>query len=177
MLWSTPYSEAQEHARELVRLERLRALGEMAAGISHNLNNILTTIMGPARSSSAALLAPWHASPAALDARTCGAPRPPRSSSENAPPPRAGRSNPRRSTLSPLRIVARDSTLLGALPAAPHRGGARATRILKGFAADGDPTISEAAQEALDILTADDAGFSMTQLPTESGEEDSDDDL
>jgi PAS domain S-box-containing protein len=33
---------------ELLRLERFRALGEMSAGVSHNLNNILTGIMGPA---------------------------------------------------------------------------------------------------------------------------------
>lgn len=36
-------------AGEMLRLERLRALGQMAAGVSHNLNNILTTIIGPAR--------------------------------------------------------------------------------------------------------------------------------
>jgi PAS domain S-box-containing protein len=35
--------------KELLRLERLRALGQMAAGVSHNLNNILTTVIGPAR--------------------------------------------------------------------------------------------------------------------------------
>jgi PAS domain S-box-containing protein len=34
---------------EMVRLERLRALGEMSAGVSHNLNNILTGILGPAQ--------------------------------------------------------------------------------------------------------------------------------
>ena len=33
---------------ELIRLERLRAVGELAAGISHNLNNVLTTVLGPA---------------------------------------------------------------------------------------------------------------------------------
>ena len=31
------------------RFERLRALGEMAAGVSHNLNNILTSVLGPAQ--------------------------------------------------------------------------------------------------------------------------------
>jgi signal transduction histidine kinase len=35
--------------QELVRLERLRAVGELSAGISHNLNNILTSVLGPAR--------------------------------------------------------------------------------------------------------------------------------
>jgi len=34
---------------EMLRLESMRALGQLAAGISHNLNNILTTIIGPAR--------------------------------------------------------------------------------------------------------------------------------
>lgn len=33
---------------EHVRLERLRGLGEMAAGVSHNLNNMLTGILAPA---------------------------------------------------------------------------------------------------------------------------------
>ena len=41
-------AERKQAERRLVRLERLRALGEMSAGISHNLNNILTGIMGPA---------------------------------------------------------------------------------------------------------------------------------
>ncbi len=35
--------------QEQVRLERLRALAEMAGGISHNLNNILTGVLGPAQ--------------------------------------------------------------------------------------------------------------------------------
>jgi signal transduction histidine kinase len=34
--------------KEVVRLEKLRALGELATGISHNLNNLLVGIMGPA---------------------------------------------------------------------------------------------------------------------------------
>ena len=41
--------EERKRAEEtLVRLERLGALGEMSAGVSHNLNNILTGILGPA---------------------------------------------------------------------------------------------------------------------------------
>ena len=34
-------------AQEMIKLDRLKALGEMAAGVSHNLNNILTGILGP----------------------------------------------------------------------------------------------------------------------------------
>ncbi len=41
-------TDRKKTEQELVRLERLRALGEMTAGISHNLNNILTGILGPA---------------------------------------------------------------------------------------------------------------------------------
>jgi len=33
---------------EIVRIERLKALGELAAGVSHNLNNMLTDVLGPA---------------------------------------------------------------------------------------------------------------------------------
>jgi PAS domain S-box-containing protein len=33
--------------QELVRLERLSAAGELSAGVSHNLNNILTNVLGP----------------------------------------------------------------------------------------------------------------------------------
>ena len=42
-------TERKQMAQELVRLERLRALGEMSAGVSHNLNNILTSVLGPAQ--------------------------------------------------------------------------------------------------------------------------------
>ena len=35
--------------QELVRTQRLRAVGELSAGVSHNLNNILTGILGPAQ--------------------------------------------------------------------------------------------------------------------------------
>ena len=40
--------ERQRMERELIRLERLRALEELSGGISHNLNNLLTGILGPA---------------------------------------------------------------------------------------------------------------------------------
>jgi C4-dicarboxylate-specific signal transduction histidine kinase len=42
-------AERERTERELIHLERLRAVGEMSAGISHNLNNILTGILGPAQ--------------------------------------------------------------------------------------------------------------------------------
>jgi PAS domain-containing protein len=35
--------------REIIQLQRLRAKGELSAGVSHNLNNILTGILGPAQ--------------------------------------------------------------------------------------------------------------------------------
>ena len=41
--------ERNQMGQELVRLERLRAVGELSAGVSHNLNNILTNILGPAQ--------------------------------------------------------------------------------------------------------------------------------
>ena len=41
-------SERKRAERELVRAQRLRAVGELSLGISHNLNNILTGILGPA---------------------------------------------------------------------------------------------------------------------------------
>lgn len=41
-------TERRNTEREMSRLERLRGLGEMSAGISHNLNNILVGILGPA---------------------------------------------------------------------------------------------------------------------------------
>ena len=40
--------EREMAEKEVVRLERLRALGELATGLSHNLNNILVGILGPA---------------------------------------------------------------------------------------------------------------------------------
>ena len=42
-------TERKQLERELVGLERLRALEEMAGGISHNLNNILTGVLLPAQ--------------------------------------------------------------------------------------------------------------------------------
>jgi len=45
------FQDIHEHKRmeqELVHLERLRAAGELSSGICHNLNNILTGILGPA---------------------------------------------------------------------------------------------------------------------------------
>jgi len=35
--------------QELIRVERLRALGELAVGVSHNLNNLLTGVLGHAQ--------------------------------------------------------------------------------------------------------------------------------
>jgi len=42
-------TEGQRMEEELIRLERLRAVGELSAGVSHNLNNILTNVLGPAQ--------------------------------------------------------------------------------------------------------------------------------
>ena len=39
--------QLETHANELVRIERMRALGEIPAGLSHNLNNLLTGVIGP----------------------------------------------------------------------------------------------------------------------------------
>ena len=40
-------AERKNAEAELVRTQRLRAVGELSAGVSHNLNNILTGIWGP----------------------------------------------------------------------------------------------------------------------------------
>lgn len=45
----TDVTERVDNEQRIIHLERLGALGEMAAGVSHNLNNILTGIMGPAQ--------------------------------------------------------------------------------------------------------------------------------
>ena len=42
-------TERRQTEQERVRMERLSALGEMAAGVSHNLNNILMGVLGPAQ--------------------------------------------------------------------------------------------------------------------------------
>ncbi|NQU42751.1 response regulator [bacterium] len=42
-------TERKQMEQELIRLERLRAVGELSAGVSHNLNNILTNVLGPAQ--------------------------------------------------------------------------------------------------------------------------------
>jgi len=42
-------TEQKRLEEELVRSERLRAVGELSAGVSHNLNNMLVSILGPAQ--------------------------------------------------------------------------------------------------------------------------------
>ena len=41
-------TERKRMEEELLRTQRLRAVGELSAGISHNLNNVLTGVLGPA---------------------------------------------------------------------------------------------------------------------------------
>lgn len=41
-------TERKQMERELLRMEHLRAVGELSSGVSHNLNNILTGVLGPA---------------------------------------------------------------------------------------------------------------------------------
>lgn len=48
LLIGVDISQRKHLESEIVRLERLKALGELAAGVSHNLNNILTGILLPA---------------------------------------------------------------------------------------------------------------------------------
>lgn len=45
----TDITEHKQMEQDLIRIQRLRAAGELLAGISHNLNNILTSITGPAQ--------------------------------------------------------------------------------------------------------------------------------
>lgn len=42
-------TERKQMEEERIRTQRLRAIGELSAGISHNLNNILTGVLGPAQ--------------------------------------------------------------------------------------------------------------------------------
>lgn len=42
-------SEQREIQAERIHSQRLRVIGELSAGVSHNLNNILTSILGPAQ--------------------------------------------------------------------------------------------------------------------------------
>ncbi len=42
-------AEREQAEQELIRTQRLRAVGELAAGVSHNLNNIITGMWGPAQ--------------------------------------------------------------------------------------------------------------------------------
>jgi two-component system, cell cycle sensor histidine kinase and response regulator CckA len=46
---SRDITEHKKMEQELIHLERLRAVGELSAGVSHNLNNILTNVLGPAQ--------------------------------------------------------------------------------------------------------------------------------
>jgi len=49
MVHTQDISERLAVQRENVRLERFKAIGELAAGVCHNLNNMLTGILGPAQ--------------------------------------------------------------------------------------------------------------------------------
>ena len=42
-------TERKRMEQEFIRLQRLRAMGELSAGVSHNLNNILTGVLLPAQ--------------------------------------------------------------------------------------------------------------------------------
>ena len=46
---NTMLAALEKTEQELIRLERLRALGEMSAGVSHNLNNILVGVVASAQ--------------------------------------------------------------------------------------------------------------------------------
>ena len=42
-------TERKQMEEVLIRTQRMRAVGELAAGVSHNLNNMLSTVLGPAQ--------------------------------------------------------------------------------------------------------------------------------
>ena len=42
-------TDRQQLEQEVIHLERMRVSGELAAGVSHNLNNMLTAVLGPAQ--------------------------------------------------------------------------------------------------------------------------------
>ena len=42
-------TERKQLEQQIVHLERMRVSGELAAGVSHNLNNMLTAVLGPAQ--------------------------------------------------------------------------------------------------------------------------------
>ncbi|MFC1525438.1 ATP-binding protein [Candidatus Latescibacterota bacterium] len=46
---SRDITERKRLEREVIHLERMRVSGELAAGVSHNLNNMLTAVLGPAQ--------------------------------------------------------------------------------------------------------------------------------
>ncbi|MBI2299546.1 MAG: response regulator [Armatimonadetes bacterium] len=43
------YRELQRSQEQVVHLEKMRVIGEMASGVAHNLNNLLTSILGTAQ--------------------------------------------------------------------------------------------------------------------------------
>jgi len=43
------FTARKQMEQELIRTQRLRALGELATGVSHNLNNMLSMVLGPAQ--------------------------------------------------------------------------------------------------------------------------------
>jgi PAS domain S-box-containing protein len=43
------YSDLQHAQRQLIRIEKLRALGELSAGVAHDFNNVLAVILGNAQ--------------------------------------------------------------------------------------------------------------------------------
>lgn len=56
-------SLAEERARQLIHAERLSAIGEMSAGIAHEINNYLTPVMGYAEMLGSRLKSPFAPNP------------------------------------------------------------------------------------------------------------------